>query len=73
MSLYDVAKLGYYKFKKGKLNGVNGFYYWLEKELTKEQKTQIKEFKNVQILFSRSEFAPEQLRSVLFVGDRCFN
>ena len=71
MSLYDVAKLGYYKFKKGKLNGVNGFFYWLENELTKEQEKQIREFKNVEFFISRPEYAPEIKKRVLFVGDRC--
>lgn len=59
----------YYNFKRGKINGVYGCFYWL---CDKINPADFAQYKNVKFFISRKQYAPELKTNVLFLGDKCF-
>ena len=67
-----LSELGFSKFWRGKVGGVKGFFYRMDKPLTDEQKAYCLRFQNVSLHISQCEYAPEIRHNVVFLGDKCF-
>ncbi len=67
-----ISNLGYYKYAPGKVGDMSGWFYWMDKELTDEQKAGVGKYENTRLFISQCEYAPEIRHSVIFVGNKCF-
>jgi len=72
---------GYYDFYRGKIvkmvstfpddtiKKIYGTCYKMNKKLTDVQKTELLHYKNVQLFYSKCEYAPELVSNVVFLAD----
>jgi len=61
----------YYAYGRGEWEGKPGYYYYIDGQPSKEVKQGIlQRFSNVAWLNARSEYAPEQRKTVLFVANK---
>ena len=72
MHIWDIADYGFYKAIRTTVDGVRGFFYYIDKKLTDEDKEHILSFKNTKLFYAQSQYAPEQKSNVVFCGDKCF-
>ena len=62
----------YCDYKRFTVDGIKGTLYRLCKPLTPDQDNIILKYSNVRLFVGRSEYAPEQRRQYLFIGNKCF-
>ena len=63
---------GFYKFQRGKAAGLSGYFYWMSKIISDDERRELNEYDNVHTLNSRCEYAPEILHNVVFLADKAF-
>lgn len=67
-----LSELGFSKFWRGKVAGIKGYFYRMDKPLTDEQREYVSGFSNVSLHTSTCEYAPEIKHNVVFLADKCW-
>lgn len=68
--LYSRPDFRWSRYQRARVNGVKGTFYFSTSALSDSVRELPASHSNVVILASRSEYAPEQVRSVVFVADK---
>lgn len=72
LDLYGLTDIcDYFDFHRGKVNCVGGYFYHTN-TLSEAQKMRLKQYKNVKLYRTRSQYAPEITHNIVFLGDKCF-
>ncbi len=67
-----LSELGFSKFWRGKVAGIKGYFYRMDKPLTDEQVEYVSGFSNVSLRMVSLEYAPEIKYDCVFLADKCW-
>lgn len=67
-----IEKLGYFRMTRTTLDGVRGYYCWMNNRLSDGMEAIIKSYGNTRLSYGKLGCNKSDTYRVIFVGERCF-